>query len=121
MLKRSGVPRLSIQAGFPGDGWVQIQNGGRINEPRIQVPAGAYVRNPAGSNFIPPDCMNGFTKFAPIIVPKYFVTFPWFKNPPYPLPKWCYVPSSFPPIRYTTWLPPFREKLYVEQLTARRN
>lgn len=120
MLKRSGVPRLSIETGFPDDGWVQIQNGGHINEPRIQVPAGAYVRNPAGSNFIPPDCMNGFTKFAPIIVPKYFVTFPWFKNPPYPPPKWCYVPSSFPPIRYTTWLPPFREKLYVEQLTTRR-
>ena len=119
MIERSGVARTSIQAGFPQDGWVQIQNGGHINEPRIQVPAGAYVRNPISSAFIPEKCLNGFTKFAPIITPRYYALFPWFKNPPYPAPGWCFGPTSYPPVRYTTWLPPFHAKLYVEQLRSK--
>lgn len=121
MLESAGVPRTSIAAGFPDDGWVQIQNGGHINEPRVQVPAGAYDPDPATARFIPEKCLNGFTKFAPIIAPKYFVFFPWFKNPPYPPPAWCFGPTTFPPVRYTTWLPPFHGTLRVEQLRNRSN
>ncbi len=114
MLEDSGVPRKSIQAGFPSDGWVQIENGGHIHEPRIKVPTGAY--NPKPFSRIPEDCRNGFTKFAPAIDPEYFILFPWFKNPPYPLPAWCFVRANFPPIHYTTWLPPFHESMYVNKL-----
>lgn len=117
MIENSGVPRTSIQAGFPSDGWVQIQNGGHINEPRIQVPAGAY--NPILSTAIPDGCRNGFTKFAPIIKPRYFVLFPWFKNPLDPPPSWCFVPANYPPIHYTSWLPPFHETLVVQKLANR--
>lgn len=117
MVQRSGVPRTSIEAGFPDDGWVQIQDGGHINDPRIQVPAGSYDPDPINSAFIPEKCINGFTKFAPIIAPKYFVLFPWFKNPLYPTPAWCFAPTKYPPVHYTTWLPPFQGTLYVEQLS----
>ena len=119
MVESSGVPRISIQGGFPSDGWIQIQHGGHINEPRIQVPAGAYA--PMTSDLIPKKCMDGFTKFAPIIIPKYFIFFPWFKNPQYPLPPWCYVQSKYPPVPYRTWLPPFDGTLYVQQLRNRAN
>jgi hypothetical protein len=117
MVENSGVPRTSIQAGFPSDGWIQIQNGGHINDPRIKIPAGAY--NPILSSTIPNGCRNGFTKFAPIIQPRYFILFPWFKNPLEPPPSWCFVPADYPPIHYTTWLPPFHETLAVKKLAAR--
>lgn len=117
MVESSGVPRTSIQAGFPSDGWIQIQNGGHINEPRIKVPAGAY--NPILSSAIPDGCRNGFTEFAPIIQPHYFILFPWFKNPSDPPPSWCFVRADYPPIHYTTWLPPFHETLEVEKLSNR--
>ncbi len=117
MVENSGVPRKSIQTGFADDGWVQIENGGHINESRIQVPAGAYNPNPLGS--VPDECRNGFTKFAPIITPKYFILFPWFKNDPYPLPSWCFVTANYPPLHYTTWLPPFHRTVYVQKLNKR--
>jgi hypothetical protein len=119
MLESSGIPRKSIQAGFPADGWLQIQDGGHMNESRIRVPADAY--NPNISTLIPDGCRNGFTKFTPIIVPKYFVIFPWMKNPSESeSPKaWCFVPAEFPSIDYTTWLPPFHAVLPVEKLSNR--
>jgi hypothetical protein len=108
MVENSGVPRKSIQAGFPSDGWIQI------NESRIKVPAGAY--NPKPFSKIPEGCRDGFTNFAPVIEPKYFSLFPWFKNPSSPPPSWCFVRANFPPIHYTTWLPPFHESMYVKKL-----
>ena len=117
MLEGSDVPRRAIQAGFPSDGWVQIENGGHLNEARIKVPADAY--NPKSFSKIPQGCRDGFTNFAPVIDPKYFVLFPWFKNPLFPPPSWCFVRANFPPIHYTTWLPPFRETVYVQKLANR--
>ena len=114
MVEDTGVARKSIQAGFPSDGWIQIENGGHINEARIKVPAGAY--NPKPFSKIPDGCRDGFTNFAPAIDPKYFILFPWFKNPSLPPPSWCFVRANFPPIRYTTWLPPFHETMYVKRL-----
>jgi len=114
MVENSGVPRKSIQAGFPSDGWIQIENGGHINEARIKVPADAY--NPKPFSKIPEGCRDGFTNFAPVIDPKYFILFPWFKNPSFPPPSWCFVRANFPPIHYTTWLPPFHESMYVKKL-----
>jgi hypothetical protein len=113
MVENSGIPRKSIQAGFPSDGWVQIENGGHINEPRIKVPAGAY--NPKHFSKIHVGCRDGFTHFAPVIDPTYFILFPWFKNPTDPPPTWCFVRANFPPVHYTTWLPPFHESMYVEK------
>ncbi len=116
MVEASGVPRRSIQAAFPSDGWVQIENGGHINEYRIQVPAGTYDPSPPPWKMLPDGCRDGFTKFAPVIRPRYFILFPWFKNPPDPPRPWCFTPASYPPTHYTTWLPPFHRTLYVQQL-----
>ena len=117
MVENSGVPRTSIQTGFPDDGWVQIQNGGHINEPRIEVPAGTYIRNLPALRQLPADCVNPFTRFTPIIAPRYFIFFPWFKNPLYLSPPSCFAPTIYPPVKYTAWLPPFHQALYVQQLS----
>jgi hypothetical protein len=119
MVESSGVPRRTIQTGFPDDGWVQIENGGHINESRIRVPAGAY--NPTLDSKIPEGCRNGFTKFAPAIDPQYFIFFPWFKIPLDPPPEWCFAQANYPPIHYMTWLPPFHATLYVQQLRNSSN
>ncbi|MEO6829058.1 MAG: hypothetical protein ABI164_04550, partial [Acidobacteriaceae bacterium] len=119
MVVSSGVPRTSVQAGFPADGWVQIQNGGHINEPRLRIPAGAY--NPYIPYVTLPDvCVDGFTRFTPIIAPKYFVVFPWLKNSLGLPPAWCFAPSKYPSVQYRTWLPPFEETLSVLQLNNHR-
>ena len=94
MVENTGVPRKSIQAGFPSDGWIQIENGGHINEARIKVPAGAY--NPKSFSKIPKGCRDGFTNFAPVIDPKYFILFPWFKNPLLTASVLVFCPGQFP-------------------------
>ena len=118
MVETTGVPRKQIQAGFPSDGWIQIENGGHINEPRIKLPADAY--NPKSFSKIPDGCRDGFTNFAPVIDPKYFILFPWLKNPSFPPPSWCFVHADFPPVHYTSWLPPFQETIYVNKLPSSR-
>ena len=94
MVEDTGVARKSIQAGFPSDGWIQIENGGHINEARIKVPAGAFDPKPFSK--IPDGCCDGFTNFAPAIDPKYFILFPWFKNP-FPSPSFMvFCAGQFP-------------------------
>lgn len=120
MVQSSGVPRKSIQAGFPDDGWVQIEHGGHINEPRLKVPAGAYDPNTDDLK-IPDKCKPSFMAYTPAIIPKYLVEFPWFKNPLELPPPWCFVRTKYPPFPYRTWLPPFHETLYVQQLRDSSN
>ena len=106
VLQDSGVPRTSIQAGLASDGWVQIQDGRHVNDPRILVPAGAY-RPDLDELRLPPPCRYEFSSLMPAITPKYFLIFP---------PMSCFAPTKFPPVRYTTWLPPFHGTIYVQQL-----
>lgn len=105
-LEDSGISRYLIQAGFPDDGWAQIQHGGHINDPRIEIPAGAY--HYTGFNLTyPRPYTNWFGDMTPAIVASYFI-----------VPEQLYglAPTNFPPVHYTTWLPPFDRTLYVQQL-----
>jgi hypothetical protein len=108
MVQNSGVPRRYIQAGMASDGWAQIEDGGHINDPRIRVPAGAYNADTPNLK-LPNECTLGFASLTPAITPKYFLIFP---------PMSCFAPTKFPPVHYTTWLPPFHGALYVQQLKA---
>lgn len=106
MVENSGVPRDLIRAGMASDGWAQIELGGHINDPRIQIPAGAY--NPhALKARIPSKCSFWFDSYAPTIAPEYSVDFP--QEP-------CFAPTKFPPVTYTAWLPPFHRTIYVQKL-----
>ena len=106
MVQSSGVPRKSIQSGlvrlgWTADAWAQIEDGGHINEARIKIPAGAYHHKiPDFENL--PECEDRFSTYAPAITPKYFIV-------PYPMP--CFSRTEYPPVHYTTWLPPFHRTL----------
>ena len=116
MVERSGVPRRSIQTsaiplGWASDGWVQIEDGGHINDPRIQIPAGAYNGNILGPKY--PEGYNTWVAhLTPAINPKYFVV---------ASPISGFARTVYPPVEYTTWLPPFRRELYVQQLRDSSN
>ncbi len=110
MIQDSGVSRTSIQAGFSDDGWAQIEDGGHLNDARIRIPIGAY--NPKVPDFrISKDCAPWywFMTVTPAINPSYFVV---------DSPRPCLGRIEYPPVEYTTWLPPFHRVLYVQQLTT---
>lgn len=111
MVQSSGVPRRAIQAGLASDGWTQIEDGGYINDPRIQVPAGAYNPNTPELK-LPQECTLWFASFTPAITPKYFLIFP---------PLSCFARTKYPPVPYRTWLPPFHGTVYVQQLRKSSN
>jgi hypothetical protein len=111
MVQDSGVPRTSIEAGlaiggWAQDGWTQLEADGYIHDPRIQIPIGVKP-NPHDLN-LPKECMWYFTNFTPAITPRYFIVME---------PKSCFVPTEFATTAYTTWFPPFRRALYIQQLS----
>ncbi len=104
----SGVPRTEIQGGWEYDGWTQLSATGYINDPRLIVPAGAY-KQINRVRVLPDACRFDFARLTPAIDPRYFVVFS---------PQSCLDMSSFPPVAYKTWLPPFQRKIYIQQLPS---
>lgn len=103
-VRASGVARDEIQAGFEYDGWTQVEEGGHINDSRIAIPANAYQPHPAIPQ-VANACKLDFAPFTPVVHPKYTVAF---------ARKACLSTSSFPPVQYDAWLPPFRRTIYVQ-------
>jgi hypothetical protein len=110
-IRASGVPRTEIQGGFEYDGWTQTEATGYINNPWVEVPAGAYHPDTDPRN-VPDDCKYKFDSYTPAIHPKYTILFP---------PIWCLEPSNYPPVSYRTWLPPFTGTIYVQKVPERDN
>jgi hypothetical protein len=105
-LRVGGIPRNQIQGGYEYDGWTQVENGGHINDPRLKNPPGSY-HAVFRELRVAPACRFGFASYTPDVHPRYKVGFP---------PMDCLTPSRFPPVKYRTWLPPFRRTVYVQQV-----
>lgn len=110
-VRESGVPRKAIQAtltsiGWADDGWVQVENGGHINDSRIRVPAGAYNPHTPDPN-LPIECTAPSANLMPAIVARYFLVTD---------PRPCFAQTNFSPVHYSTWLPPFHRAVYVQKL-----
>jgi hypothetical protein len=103
-LTASGVPRTSLEGGFEYDGWTEILARGYVNDPRLQIPKGAYEPT---SRLDYQACHSFFYRFVPAINPRYVLSFD---------PASCYVPASFAPVGYTAWLPPHRRAIYIQQV-----
>ena len=103
---KAGVPRTELQAGFELDAPVQLNTTGYINDPRIEVPAGAYKPVQA-SSLVPEQCRMVWSFMMPAIHPRYFVAFS---------PRSCLAPSGLPPVTYSAWWPPFRREIYIQRL-----
>ncbi len=105
-IRASGVPRTEIQGGFEYDGWTQIEAAGYINDTSIEVPAGAYRRS-TDLPRVPRECGLDFAPYTPAIHPRYTVAFG---------KKWCLAPSTYPPVSYRTWLPPYSGTVWVQEI-----
>lgn len=110
-LRAAGIPRTEIQGGFEYDGWTQVRDGGHMNDPRIRVPAGAYqpVEKTAPMPGVPKECAVDYALLpeVPALHPKYSVAVG---------PRRCYLPSKFPEVHYTAWLPPFERTIEVQRV-----
>ncbi len=104
-LHALGVPATSIQGGFDYDGWTQIEAAGYVNDPRIINPPDAYQPSLAPLR-LQSRCRLGFAPYAPAVQPRYFVVFS-------PMP--CLQISRFNPVNYSTWLPPFRRTIFIQE------
>ncbi len=102
-VRASGVPRTAIQGGFEYDGWTQIEDGGHINDKRIQIPAGSWDPRPALPG-VAKDCVLDFAELTPAVQPKFTVALN---------SKSCLLPTQYTPVRYRTWLPPFQRTIDV--------
>lgn len=107
ILRSDNIPRTQITGGFEYDSETQLDVSGYVNEPKLKVPAGAYhpYMPPPG---LPRDLAD--LSYTPAIVPKYFIL---------DARNADLAQTKYPPVEYTTLLPPFRRKLYILQLRAR--
>jgi len=108
-LRAAGIPRSEICAGVEYDGWTQIDLAGFINDTRIKNPPDAADPVPRASSI--PFLDFWFSRFTPAVRPRYFVTL---SNRTRGL-----LPSEFPPVPYTTWLPPFRREVLILTLNPK--
>lgn len=110
-LRSAGIPRRNIEGGFEYDGWTQVQNGGYIHDERVNnVPAGRVKPSAKVMNTKDP-CLYRFLGVVPDANPEYSVAIG---------PEWCGLPSKFPPVYYTSWIPPFHRTIEVRKVTNKQ-
>ncbi len=105
-LQKAGIARTNIEGGFEFDAWTQLEQWGYINQPDIVNPPGAFHR-PARYTFT--SCKAVFTRFpeeVPAVDPRYVLAYD----------QTCFKPSNFAPLAYRTWLPPYDQKVYIQQV-----
>jgi hypothetical protein len=90
-LEAAGVPSTEIAAGFEYDFYTQLEQAGHVNR--------YGIRNPVNS-------FNEFEGYAPALKARYRVEYG---------PDADTFPSRFGSIDYTSWLPPFRRRVYIDQ------
>jgi len=98
-ITHAGIPRTHVSAGLEYDGWTQLEQSGRIPSPTEQAATPAR-RFPVSPPF-------WFWTKTPSVEPQYVVTYSRLKG---------LVDSSFPPLDYTAWLPPFHREVLIQKL-----
>jgi hypothetical protein len=88
-LCAAGVPRSEIRANVEYDGWTQIELTGHLAPKKRLHPN--------------PPCVSWWESDDPAIHPHYELSYD----------LTCFPESEFPPVEYTTWLPPYHQKLYI--------
>lgn len=109
-VRATGVPETAVLGPWEAQGWTQVEKGGYVNDPRIRVPANAYVKpEPRVST---PNCgwgVVGFLPWTPVLKPRYALTLD---------AGVCEGESEFAPVEYRTWLPPRAKRVYLVRLPA---
>jgi hypothetical protein len=105
-LQAMGIPRSGIRGGFEYDAWTQLETAGFINDPRINVPLGAYHPVARGSEK-PGDCSYWFSTETPEVHGRFGLSYD-------AMP--CGDDSPVTATPYRTWLPPTTRAIYTEAL-----
>jgi hypothetical protein len=102
-LKANGISLATVSGPWQEDGANQIDAQGYLNDDRVKNPAGAYQFDPD-----PPlaNCAYWFGPLVPALHLQYVLTLEKLH---------CLLPTQYPPVTYTTWLPPFSYTIYVER------
>ena len=103
-LRASGVPDTSVDNGWEYNMGVELQHADHLNDPRIAIPAHAYI--PVAANDF---CKTFWYDRTPHIHPLYGISFD---------PNACYGPAPFAPTHYSRWLASAPGTLYVVRYTA---
>jgi hypothetical protein len=104
-LHHSGLSDTDFYGGYEYDGWTQLKKGGYINSHRIVNPPNAF--HDPGPFIASHPCGYAYSHLYPVIQPRYIVSYE---------PAICDGPTTFKPVVFHTWLPPFRQSLYVNQI-----
>jgi len=99
-LRRAGVPRTAISAGFEYDILTQLEAVGYVNHYLIGNPKGAYREVHCT------DATPWYFEFLPQVQPRYVTSRSH-------IPGWA---GAARPISYTTWLPPARRQIFAEKI-----
>jgi hypothetical protein len=107
ILRAENVPRTAIDAGLEYDGETQLDAAGHVNK-------SGEMRAPAAADrpYVPPPWLPSdfdYLSLYPAIVPRYFLVAE---------PDPDLVPSKYPPVGYTTVMPPFHRFIYIDQLPS---
>jgi hypothetical protein len=105
-LQTAGVPRTAFYGGFAYDGWTQIDSQGYIDADSVRIPNGIRHLSRVRSKFSP--CGYSFARYYPVIHPRYALSYDNFS---------CGTPdSTFAPVPYRLWLPPFSGAIYTRDI-----
>jgi hypothetical protein len=105
-LVAGGVPRTSISQSINTDLWLQVYIAGHVHNE--EASAGNQGLSPALPNHVPAvPCPTRLEQLAlaPVVKPDHYVVIS---------PSSCLQPSSYPPVSYRAWLPPFHRNEYIE-------
>ncbi len=72
-LQASGVPRTQLDGGAQFNAWTEVLQVGHLNDPLIQIPAGAYHPQPTVPSEDP--CHTQTLEFTPSVHARYVVSF----------------------------------------------
>ncbi|MGA8938352.1 MAG: hypothetical protein WB439_04230, partial [Acidobacteriaceae bacterium] len=104
-LHANGIPDTSIDNGWEYNLSVELQHARYINDPRLTLPAHAYVPTPRPA---PDTCEMAWYAKTPHIHPLYGISFN---------PNVCDGPAPFAPVHYSRWLASPTGTLYVVRYT----
>jgi hypothetical protein len=103
-LASAGIPRSALDGGWEFNGWTEIDLSGFAHDPSLKESQQDRIQTPKL-----PDrgCALAQSELFPDIHPQYTLALG---------PTLCGARSSFPPVLIRTWLPPFRQLIYINRV-----
>ena len=101
------VPDREFYGGVEYDGWTQLVLAGHANSRQILQPANAF--QPLSPFLAGHPCGYRYTNLIPIIQARYILSYEQ---------NGCAGPTSFAPVTFATWLPPFHQTIYIDRMRS---